>query len=210
MKVAICFSGLVRTFEECWPSYSRLLNKYECDIFGASSPNDVLTKHAFKKLLLQEDEFIDEKDYNQKKSKETSIQNTLRQFYFTELCNKLRIQYEEEKQIKYDWVIRTRFDNWMIDDIPILEQCDHNNMYIPLGNDHPMAQPGVGINDRFAFASNNQMNIYCNKLSCIPEFMQNNEFHPETILKWVLDRNKINIVRFNECTKIYRGNNEYL
>lgn len=210
MKVAICFSGLIRTFEECLPTYDRIRNLYDCDLFGVSTPNAIIKKHPFQKTLMLPDEWIDEKNYNEFKNSETVVQNTLRQFYFIELCNNLRIAQEIESNFKYDFIIRTRFDNILINDIPDLHQCDSNSIYIPNNHDHPMAFPGVGINDRFAFGGDRVMNVYANKLSRIDDYMKKRRFHPETILKWVLDQDGINIIRFNECSKINRGNNELI
>lgn len=205
MKVAICFSGLVRTFKECFPTYSRIRDLYDCDLFAVSTPNDILKDYPFKSVLQQEDVWIEEKHYSFK-SPETIVQNSLRQFLFIELCNNLRIQAGH-----YDFIIRTRFDNILINNIPDLHQCDPHSIYIPSGHDHPMSLPGVGINDRFAFGGDSVMNIYSNKLRQIDQFMaQGKRFHPETILKWILDQNNLNIIRFEECSKINRGNNEFL
>lgn len=211
MKVAICFSGLVRTFEECFPTYDRILNLYDCDLFGASPPNDVLGKYPFTKLVIQEDTWIDEKWWNNCKNPETIIQNSLRQIRFIELSNNARLEHEIEAGTKYDFIIRTRFDNILINDIPDLANCDPNSIYIPEGHDHPLAILGSGINDRFAFGGNHVMNVYCNRLSVIDEYMNKGlRFHPETILRWVLQKNDLRIIRFAECSKINRGNNELL
>lgn len=211
MKVAICFSGIIRTFKECFPSYDRIRNIYDCDLFAATTPNDALKAYPFTDTIIQEDLWIDEKDYNSRKNPETIVQNSLRQFYFIELCNNLRIQHEITTGIKYDFIIRTRFDNILINDIPDLNQCSPDNLYIPEGHDHPTAILGAGINDRFAFGGDRVMNVYSNKMSKITSYMTGNrKFHPETILKWILDQNSLNIVRFNECSKINRGNNELL
>ena len=212
MKVAICFSGVVRTFVECWESYERyLLNCYDCDLFGASPPNDILHRYPFKKLLYQADEQIDEKYYPGNKSPETGLQNSLRQFYFIELSNRLRQEYERDKGVKYDLIIRTRFDNLMVGEVP-LNRYDGCGIYIPEGHDHPLANKGIGINDRFAFGNDCVMNIYSDKLGKVDEYMAKSgrAFHPETILKWILDKNDLRIVRFPECTKINRGNGELL
>lgn len=211
MKVAICFSGLVRTFEECFPTYDRIRNLYDCDLFVASTPNNILEKYSFKKTLFLEDQWLDEKWWNNCKNSETIIQNTLRQFLFIELANKIRLEHEKETGQKYDFIIRTRLDNILIDDIPKLEECDPEKIYIPEGHDHPMAIPGMGINDRFAFGGDRVMNVYCNKFNKIEEYMDKGlRFHPETILRWILDQNNLKIVRFKTCSKINRGNNELL
>ena len=84
-------------------------------------------------------------------------------------------------------------------------------IYIPSGHDHPMLYSGRGINDRFAIGGDYVMNIYCAKLGKVDDFMATGQkFHPETILKWILDTNSISVARFDECTKINRGNNEFL
>lgn len=215
MKVAICFSGLTRTFEHCWPSYSKITNRYDCDLFAAAPPGEEIhnrVKYPFKKVLYQQDEWIDENGYDKRKTyPETVVQNSLRQFYYIELANRLRKKYEKDKGIKYDWVIRTRLDNIMTADI--LHLFEHNplNLYIPEGHDHPEAHPGQGINDRFAVGGGEVMDVYCEKLKLLNEYMSGSRtFHPETFLKWVLDKNKVPVLRFPECSKIYRGKNELL
>ena len=211
MKVALCFSGSVRTFEECYPSYNEILSKYECHLFGAAPPCKKLPDYPFKKLLLQADEYIDERNYAQCKNEETAIQNTLRQFYFIYLCNQLRAQYEQEKGIHYDWVIRTRFDGLLIGKMPDFEACNPANIYIPDGHDHPFAIPGRGINDRFAFGTGPVMDVYCNKWLLIDDYMkEGRRFHPESMLKWAIDRAGVPIFRFPDYVRVNRGNNELL
>jgi len=211
MKIALCFSGMIRTFRECYPSYERIFSKYDCDTFVATTPNDTLKEYSFTKVALEEDVWINEKAYNECKNGETIVQNTLRQFYFIRLANELRRAHELKTGIKYDFIVRTRLDNIMVADIPDLSQCDPNKIYIPSGHDHPNSIPGAGINDRFAFGGDRAMNIYCDKIYRIDEYMnEGRRFHPETILKWSLDTAGLAIERFPECSKINRGNNELL
>ena len=55
------------------------------------------------------------------------------------------------------------------------------------------------------------MRVFSEKLKRVDDFMATGQrFHPETILKWILDTNSVQINRFDECTKINRGNNEFL
>lgn len=211
MKVAICFSGLVRTFNECFPSYDKILDKYDCHLFGATIPNDVLKYHPFNSLVIQEDEWIEQTRYTSFQSPETVVQNALRQFKYIELANNARREYELQNGIKYDFIIRTRFDNIMVNDIPDLRTINPEAIYIPSGHDHPQLFPGRGINDRFAIGGDYVINIYSEKLKRVDDFMATGQrFHPETILKWILDTNSVQINRFDECTKINRGNNEFL
>lgn len=195
MKVAICFSGQVRTFEKCFPSYSRILDRYDCDLFAASTPNEVLPNYPFKRLVMTEDVSLDEKNYGNRKRPEITMQNVLRQFRFIEICDDLRVQ----EGVEYDFVIRTRFDNLLLRDIPDLHDCDREAIHIPREHDWG------GINDRFAFGGDRAMRVYCDKNSRIDDFMiQGGVFHPETILLWVLRSRGLSITRIWECTRLLR------
>lgn len=210
MKVAICFSGQIRTFEECWPSYSQLIEKYNCDLFAATPPNKVLEKYPFKSVIIQKDRIIPDKWYNLNHHPKSPGQNMLSQFWFIQLANNVRIEYEKRNNIQYDFIFRTRFDNLIIGDIPDLSQCDPNQIYIPEGHDHPECSPGLGISDRFAFGGNIPINAYSNKFDEIEEYMSNTEnwYFAEVILKWALVKHNIQINRFPETVKIKRPNGD--
>lgn len=205
-KVALCFSGEVRTFEECWPSYNEILSDYSCDLFAVSPPNDVLHRYPFKKVLYQEDHIIPDRWHYLNNNPQSSQQNMLRQFYFIELCNNLRLEYEQDKGIEYDFIFRIRLDNLMTGKLPSLADCDPRNIYIPTGCDHPEAFPGLGINDRFAFGGSHVMNVYSNKLQILDEYMSDSSswFFAEVILKWALINQNVKIERFADCTKVKR------
>lgn len=212
MKIAICFSGQIRTFEECWSSYSQLLNKYECDLFAAVPPNNIIEKYPFKKVLIQEDQIIPDPWYNLNHNPKSPGQNMLSQFLFIELANNVRLEYEREHNIHYDFVFRTRFDNQIVGDLPDLNYCDPKQIYIPEGHDHPECHPGLGISDRFAFGGSHVLNVYSNKLKEIDEFMSNPNswYFAEVILKWVLTKYQIQINRFPENIKIRRFSGELI
>ena len=208
MKIAICFSGQLRTFEKCWPSYSQLLEKYDCNLFAATPPNDVLKNYPFKDVFIQSDQIMPDPWYNLNHHPKSPGQPMLSQFLFIELANKTRLKYQEEHNIQYDFVFRTRFDNMIIGELPDLSNCDPNQIYIPSGNDNPECHPDLGISDRFAFGGSHPLNIYSKKISEIDEFMSNldNWYFAEIILKWVLTKNNIQINRFPNIIKVLRLN----
>lgn len=210
MKVAICFSGQIRTFEECWPSYYQLLESYDCDLFAATPPNQIIQNYPFKEVLIQKDRVMPDPWYNMNHHPKSPGQSMLSQFLFIELSNNVRLQYEKQHNISYDFVFRTRFDNQIIGDLPDLSQCDPNQIYIPAGHDHPECHPELGISDRFAFGGSHVMNVYSNKIQEIDEFMANPDswYFAEVILKWVLTKNQIQINRFPETVKIRRFGGE--
>lgn len=210
MKIAICFSGQIRTFEECWPSYQPLFEKYECDLFAATTPNKIIQNYPFKDVLIQEDQIIPDKWYNLNHNPKSPGQNMLSQFLFIELANNVRLQYEQQNDIHYDFVIRTRFDNQIIGELPDLQFCDPNQIYIPDGHDHPECHPDLGISDRFAIGGSQVLNLYSNKIQKLDEYMSNPNswFFAEVILKWILTTNQISINRFPETVKIKRFNGD--
>lgn len=212
MKIAICFSGQIRTFEQCWPTYDNLIKKYDCDLFAATPPNKILQNYPFKDVFIQEDKIIPDKWYNLNHHPKSPGQSMLSQFVFIELANNARIQYEKQNNIQYDFIFRTRFDNEITGELPDLDQCNPNEIYIPEGHDHPESNPNMGISDRFAFGGNHTMNIYCNKMQILDEYMSNPDhwYFAEAICKWVLINNKIKINRFPENVKIRRPNGELI
>lgn len=208
MKVAICFSGLLRTFEECWPSYEPFFQKYDCDLFVASVANEVLPRYHFKKMLFQEDEVMADRWWNINNHPQSPGQHMLRQFYWIQLANDLRRQYEAEKGIKYDFVVRTRTDCQIVGPLPDLSQCDSATIYIPAGNDNPEEIPGFGISDRFAIGGPGVMDMYSDKLKWLDEYMANPEswYFAEVILRWVLQKHNIPVKRFEDVVKVLRPN----
>ena len=210
MKIAICFSGQLRTFEKCWPSYLPLLEKYDCDLFAATPANDILKNYPFTDVLIQPDQIMPDPWYNINNHPKSPGQPMLSQFFFIELANKVRLKYQEEHNVQYDFVIRTRFDNKIIGDFPDLNFCDPNQIYIPAGHDNPECRPESGISDRFAFGGSHVMDIYSNKIQEIDEYMSDTEnwYFAEIILKWVLIKNDIQINRFPDIVKVLRFNDE--
>lgn len=210
MKIAICFSGQIRTFEKCWPTYAALLDKYDCDLFAATPPNEILKNYPFKEVLIHPDQIMPDHWYNLNNHPKSPGQPMLSQFFFIELANKVRLKYQEENNIQYDFVFRTRFDNKIIGELPDLENCDPSQIYIPSGNDNPECWPESGISDRFAFGGNHPLNIYSNKIQEIDEYMSNieNWYFAEIILKWVLTKYQIKINRFPNIIKVLRHNGD--
>ncbi len=82
------------------------------------------------------------------------------------LCNELRKEHEKKNNIKYDWVIRTRFDlKYNFDPLTIekLSTLQKDIMYLP---------PKINSNchnDQFALSSPELMDIYCFPFTHIKE-----------------------------------------
>lgn len=140
MKVAICMSGLVRTFKKCYRSYlDNIINLYDCDVFVfvSKSPNDTdidLIK-VTGKTILETNPVLDEKDYIKYKAKRTkkySIQGYLQQFWKIKMCHNMMLEYQSKNNIQYDWVIRCRPDLMITRKIDDLSKLDKQYIYAPV------------------------------------------------------------------------------
>ena len=140
MRVAICMSGLTRTFKKCYQSYlDNIINVYDCDVFGfVSKDSNVADLDLIKwanKTVIETDPVLDEKDYIKYKAWHTkfySIQGWLQQFWKIKMCHNLMLDYQKEKNIKYDWVIRCRPDLIVTRKIDDLEKLNRNYIYAPV------------------------------------------------------------------------------
>ena len=89
-------------------------------------------------------------------------------------CNELKKQFEQENRFKYDAVLRMRADFGFNHELPqyVLEQLDKIHV-----RDTGF---GEGINDQFAIASSELMDIYAN---CFNNITDDLHSHPEKMLK---------------------------
>ena len=132
-KIAMCISGYLRTFEECYPTiYKNILQDNDIDIFihtydklGNSSgwrhpidlkddinmnfleniPNiKILAVQKWDNIKYQFEKF------RKYQSHITNINVIGCIFYKIYMCNQLRKEYEQNNNIKYDLIIRMRGD----------------------------------------------------------------------------------------------------
>jgi len=122
-------------------------------------------------------------------------------FYSLKRVNELRKQYERENNIKYDMVVKHRFDVYIACEIK-WEEYDLNSVYLPDNcNVWTELYDDVQFNDMFAFSKPENMDVYCSPFDRIDELYTNNflRFSCENFLTYVLLEKDINVVplRFN-------------
>lgn len=211
MKIALEFSGSLRTFSFCFSSfYDKIIRRYDCDIF-MYSPNEIEAEQKIKDLrklknikiikLFNEID-LDEKDYQNHLSPEVKgCQRVLRLLTYLKEVNNLKVQYEKENNFVYDWVFRCRCDTKILNNLGDLNQLNSNFIYIP-NHDH-----WNGVNDRFAFGSSFLMNIYNNRIDLLDEFIcKGGILHSETFLRSVLIKKNICIFPTSVQVQIIRKN----
>jgi hypothetical protein len=158
MKIAICLSGFLRTWEYSKPSFLKnLIQDHDCDLFihtykqnyfeyssqrediiyseeeimsmfeGFNVRSIVIEDRDLIKTTIEEDSRKYENINNYKiQIKESSsnknnyvnlgirIYDQLRKLH---LCNELRKDYQKNNDVKYDFIVKTRFDMLYIDKI---------------------------------------------------------------------------------------------
>jgi len=184
MRVAVCLTGLARTFDKCRQSYlDNIINQYDCDVFiYVSKDEDSHSMDLIKsvdKVILEKNPVLNEKDYEQYKKcmKKYTVQGLLQQLWKIKMCNDRMLEYQRTHNIRYDWVIRCRPDLMITRKIDNLTKFNKDIMYIPVyseltGRRSRRRYPLRGLfnyttsdclPDRFAIASPELMNIYASR-----------------------------------------------
>ena len=96
-------SGLARTFKKCYQSYlDNILSRYDCDVFvyvsKDSTSDDMDVMKCAKKVVLEQNPILDEKDFAQykRKCKRYSMQGILQQLWKIKMCHGLMLDYQKE------------------------------------------------------------------------------------------------------------------
>jgi len=127
---------------------------------------------------------LDEKNYIHRTGRGViGVQQVLRMFWAMEESYKLMEKVQAERGTPYDWVIRLRPDTLFFSDIEDLSTCDPTACYLPTFCNY------WGYQDRFAFGGPAVMKTYHDKLALIDDYIaQGGIYHPESMLKWMIDR----------------------
>lgn len=209
MKIALCLSGFMRTFEQTFPNLDKfLLSKYpEIDIFihtwniqdghqpdsrvNISTINSLFTPKDLmveKYHVLKSSSIIEAKSYD----KARSTNNVLSMYYKIMKCNKMKTKYGVNNNTDYDCVIRMRPDINLKSEF-IINKEYLNDINIPKFGDFG------GINDQCAYGNSANMNIYSSLFNFIEVYLTGNEMilNPEMLLKYHLFKNNLHINRFD-------------
>lgn len=92
--------------------------------------------------------------------------STYAQLYAINKCNKMKSEYEEAFNMKFDWVVRSRFD-FAINELIPFELLNPEKLFIPNCRMTPSRDFG---NDQFAFSSSENMDKYADCFNNIDEF----------------------------------------
>ena len=182
MKIALCFSGQARSFEQGYEYYKKnLLDHYDVDVFIHTWTFNEFTE--YRKLYGDAvKNFRMDAPYNKefgKKIDDHYVRTPNREKFpprFTHamlesmsLCSELLAKHVFTTHEKYDWVIRSRSDYALNVKIPFAE-LDNSKLYIP--NCRMVPERDFG-NDQFAFSS------FENMLKYMSTFMKMNHYYED-------------------------------
>ena len=89
--------------------------------------------------------------------------------YSLKIANELKKVYEDEHDMKFDWVVRSRYDFALNTPIPF-DELDNTKLYIPNCRMTPNRDFG---NDQFAFSSSENMDKYVDAFTHIDKHYDN-------------------------------------
>jgi hypothetical protein len=216
MRIALCISGLPRNVDN---GYQNILNNLiipnNPDIFIHTWGEDENLKNRVielyqPKLITFEPQRIFVNDslelermmlsHGRSYTREKFVEMIYSSWYSVQASNTLKEGYRLANNIVYDYVIRARFDiNYSIE--LNCAHYDRNSVYICNRElpDHDMAD------DRFAFGSNHNMNLYSSGFNfidfiCKLRDMKDGIFCGETLVYEMLTRNGIPYNKIHNLT----------
>lgn len=168
MKIAICFAGLPRFVKEGYKLFSKnLIGLHDMDIFfhswnnGATGNHENLSRldsiNEVKNLYNVIDFIHEDQKYDiapENISHKEFVHWSM--FYSIWSANNIKCKYEIKTGIKYDCVIRTRFDCALLSTLDVTKYNNFNSVYAPWIHKH-----GV-IMDWLNFSSSDIMDVHAN------------------------------------------------
>lgn len=177
MKIALCLSGQPRCFKEGFEYHKKnLLDKYDvtvfCHVWNSPDIDELFNLYKPEATMIEESLTNDLSKYTRVPPPQPNwkVKDPARAAwnltYSLMKANQLKSDYEKFHNMKFDWVVRSRYDFALNVQIPFGE-LDNNKLYIP--NCRMTTGRDFG-NDQFAFSSSENMDKYSNTFNRIDEF----------------------------------------
>lgn len=163
MKVALCLSGQPRGLNKAYDYVKRnLLDRYSVDVFCHTWDNGDEVNRRYSPVHIGVDSSTEMKwadIYNTRDTTKHPARNTFCFYYSLYLADNYRKRNEEQTGVKYDVVIRSRYDYAIARPIDFTE-LDISLIWTPLIK-IPMPH-GFLCTDQFAFSNSDNMSVYSN------------------------------------------------
>ena len=233
MKVAYCFSGLLRTFDKTYEKISKyILNFFFFFLFIHTwdTLGNIYTKTWWSgdekygqkiddkiidevnrlydpvKISIEEQSKLLKHDYTEyNSSRKGEFQNTFAMWHSIYSSNKLRLEYEKQNHIKYDVVFRMRFDMLPLNIIDLNQVEDFSSLYVNKNDNCYLVN---AISDIFSYSSPEIMNKYCELYNHLEEFYLIPNLGNEVGFTKYIKHCKINVKPSNLKMSLLRINGE--
>ncbi len=176
MKIALCLSGQPRCVQQGFEYHKKnLLDHYDVTVFchvwqgpgleylSLYKPEVVMMENSLTNDLSKYTRVPPPQPNWKVKDPARAAWNLT---YSLMQANELKNVFEENNSMKFDWVIRSRYDFALNTVIPFTE-LDNNKLYIPNCRQTPTRDFG---NDQFAFSSSENMDKYADCFKQIDKF----------------------------------------
>lgn len=186
MRIAVLFAGRVRSFEHCIESQKKFIFKdHDVDIYLAHNAKNVDDNLEFfknvKSVHVNLEPYL---KYIAPDGYDINGHNCVIMFKcISEAFQMITGNYDAVIYMRADEIISSSIDFGFLQE---------NTVFIPEGNDY------YGINDQFAAGNYESMKKYCSLFENLTDYLDNKGaiFHPESLVKFHLEQQKLNIVRF--------------
>ena len=179
MKIALCISGQPRMWEKGYEyHYKNIIKGNDVTVFlhswemSGEQMQQISAKYNAINFVTSPNPTVDLSKYTNTpppspnwKVKDGRM-STYAQLYAIHTIMGMKRAYETEYKMKFDWVVRSRFDFAINVRVPF-ETLNPNKLYIPNCRISPNRDFG---NDQFAFSSSENMDKYADAYNHIDEF----------------------------------------
>lgn len=211
-KIAIVYSGQPRALRECYPNHKEFLfdpnSEHEIDVFY-----HLWGEHADPTLKYFCDTLWPVKECAWEKAKSFShetirpdpqayhpLNNIVSQAYGWQQTFEMMDKYVQENG-EYDFVVRTRTDNWFVEEIGDLNNYDPHGLHITDIKSHTE----YALGDTFAWGDYTAMKAYLNLFNNFEEIVEEGaRVNPECLLGWAIERENIKVTKHPMYPKLYR------
>ena len=197
MKTAVCFSGQGRSLEYTHENIQNYLVNKLGDVDTFFNVCEDANSHKIEKyfnptvLNIEPDELVDEKDYNFYNNIRGTKSQYLMMLKSRKKVNELRLQYEKDNSIEYDYVVSSRMDVKYFNPLEDLEKLDSDYIQVPDFHGFSCVQ-GNGYNDRFAIGNSKNMTVYFDLFDSLIHYSNlGHSIHGESTLYFHLLHNNI-------------------
>ena len=216
MNIALCMSGQMRSLAQCASTIRRHLiepleagGKNRVDLFvhaAADEDADSALLLDPKILHVEAQPWFDEKKYALRLGRGcVGIQSVLRQLWSIKKANELKRRHAASRGFRYDYSFRLRPDTEFVQG-PLEAfgvEPGKRGVFIPKFSNW------YGLNDRFAWGSDVEMDLYSNRLDALDDYIAaGGVFHPESFLFWTLAIRRVPILRSSAAFFTLRKNGD--